>query len=452
MGVIHKATITIYKTLTTLCVFGLTIGLPATVAGPNRPFYDKFDHNVNMLICNGQSLSFGEGATNKENNFRIIASYKGGCNEWESKVDLDNPKSISYFYGDKLVKSDSIPSKTWPPVVATAVGRMELLEQEDHVAPNDYDKQSLLLSPGYSGVSIEKNSNGTEYHERLPLGIKKGFVFSKKTGKSFGVPCLFWARGKAKVNDSEIAYYSRLKGLFADLNQDIIAITGQQNDVAYVTYQTAPVLGTIPYPSAKRSRTFNDCGPSLAQLKLAKEANHIFMGGAMYQYGYHDLSHPKDRVVENIPLGMVAKRVVKCKTPLPLFSPKAYNMQKSNGKWQLAVTYNVPVFPMGFNLFGDRFHNLNSEQENFGFRLLKAIKEEIIVGDSCMVKGNTLVIECSENPKKALLDYALDQHHGGGNLCNSQRIKIKSKNIDYTSENYYQMFKRYRNGPCSWET
>lgn len=409
-----------------------------------KPFCNKFDYNINMLICYGQSLSVGGGATNAASNFRNILSFRGGCNEWGSKVDINNPESVSKFYGNKLVLLDSLKSKGWPPVAAIAVSWMNLLEKENNIDLSEFNNQFLLSTPGYSGISIEKLSKGTEYYQRLLFAVKKGYQFSKKENKSFGVPCLFWVQGEANVKtDTEEQYYQKLKKVFIDLNNDIKSITKQKKDVIFITYQTAPVIGTIPYPSAEDPRTYDDCGPGFAQLKLAKEKNNVFMGGAMYQYEYGDIWHPKDRAVVGIQLGIMAKRIVSDNTSMAVFSPVKHKIKKKDSKWILSVKFDVPIVPMRFDTSGDKFHNLNGKQKNYGFSLKNAEGKDIISQEPYVSKGSTLIIKCTENPENAKLSYALDGHYGGGNLCDSQNISINNKNTDYVIDNFCPAFRDY---------
>lgn len=427
-----------YLVIASLCCSQLLYGQST------KPFSKKFDYNINMLICYGQSLSVGGGATNAQSNFRNIISFKGGCNEWGSKVDINDPQSVADFYGDDFVRLDSLAGKGWPPVATIAVSWMSLLEQENNLDISEYDNQFLLSTPGYSGISIEKLSLDTEYYQRLLLGVKKGYEFAKKANKTFGVPCLFWVQGEANVKtDTEEQYYAKLKKIFVDLNNDIKSITKQKKDVAFITYQTAPVIGTIPYPSHEDPRTYEDCGPSFAQLKLAKEASNVYMGGAMYQYAYGDIWHPKDRATVGVQLGVVAKRIISDNSSLDLFAPVRHKVKNKNAKWTVSIKFDVPVSPMRFDTSGDIFHNLNGKQKDFGFILKNAKGDDIITKEPYIENGHTLVIECSENPSNAKLSYALNGHYGGGNLCDSQDITINNKRLDYVIDNFCPAFRDY---------
>ncbi len=392
-----------------------------------KPLCKLLDYNINMLICYGQSLSVGYGATDTNSNFRNIISFRGGCNEWASNVNIGDSISIADYYGDSLVPLNSIANKNWPPVAAIAIAWMDLLEKENGVDLSEFDNQFLLSTPGSSGVSIEMLSKDTEYYKRLLFGVKKAQEFSRKSNKTFGVPCLFWVQGEANEKDTEEQYYEKLKRIFIDLNTDIKSITEQKKDVIFITYQMAPL---------------ENCGPSFAQLKLAKEKKNVFMGGAMYQYDYNDIWHPKDRAVVGIQLGIIAKRIYD-NSPMKLFSPIDHKLKKENSKWVLYVKYNVPVPPMRFDTSGDKFHNLNGKQLNYGFILKNALGENIISREPYIINGNTLVIECYENPRNSKLSYALNGHYGGGNLCDSQNTTINNKNIDYVIDNFCPAFKDY---------
>jgi len=409
-----------------------------------KPFSKLFDYNINMLICYGQSLSVGGGGTNKDSNLRTIVSFKGGCNEWGSNVNINDSLSVANYYGDDFVLLNSIANKNWPPIATIAVTWMNLLEKENGIDLSKFDNEFLLSTPGYSGISIENLSEGTEYYKRLLLGVKKATEFSKKSNKTFGVPCLFWVQGEANVKtDTEEQYYKKLQKIFIDLNKDIKLITKQNKDVIFITYQTAPVIGIIPYPSVEEPTNYEDCGPSFAQLKLAKEKNNVYMGGAMYQYEYGDIWHPKDRATVGVQLGIIAKRIINDKSPLSLFSPMKHSIINKNSKWILSVKFNVPVSPMRFDTSGDKFHNIEGKQINYGFILKNSKGENIISKEPYIESGNTLIIECLENPNNANLSYALNGHYGGGNLCDSQDISINNKNMDYVIDNFCPAFRDY---------
>lgn len=310
-----------------------------------------FEWDVNMLINYGQSLSVGGGAANVNDDFRNVLSFPGGINEWDAKLDIENERQVEQFYGKDLVPLSSLNCSNYPPVASCALAWMSLLEKENHINFKNFDYQFLLSTPGYSGIEIEglakagrfpdfKSPEKTPgyYYKRLLMSVRKGMENAHRQGKTFGVPCLFYVQGEADCTENTEEYYPKLRQLFEDLNTDIKAITGQQQDVQFITYQMSSYE---PVNSVS--------GPTYAQLKLAQEQDNVHLGGAMYQYDYGtDKFHPVDRAIVGLQAGIIAKRIINDEKPLALFFPRNYDVQHSGDTWLLSIQFDVPVPPMRF--------------------------------------------------------------------------------------------------------
>ncbi len=165
----------------------------------------------------------------------------------------------------------------------------------------------------------------------------------------------------------------------------------------------------------------------------------------MYQFDYGtDIFHPLDRAIVGLQAGVVAKRIINDEKPLPLFYPVKYTVQHSGSSWLLSILFDVPVPPMRFVTDNnDSWHNVNGKQKNYGFTLTKN-GIDIISSEPVIKRGNTLVIKCEQDPTGASLSYATTGHYGGGNLCDSQNITVRCKNIDYKVDNFCPTFKNYQ--------
>lgn len=414
--------------------------------GVSTPYSGNFQWDVNMIINYGQSLSVGGGAANISDNFRNALSFPGGIDEWSYNLDINNSTQVKAFYGNTLVDVLKASEKTFPPIASTAIAWMSLLEKENHINLDDFEYQFLLSTPGYSGLPIEGlakenrfpsyNSpmgNQGYFYKRLMLSVKKGKENANAMGKTFGVPCVFYVQGESNGHETEDVFYPKLKQLFADLNTDIKAITGQSNDVIFITYQM----------SSFESKGYAS-GPTYAQLRLAREQDNVYLGGPMYQFDYGtDTYHPLDRAIVGLQSGIIAKRIINDEKPLPLFYPVKYEVQHSGNNWLLSIQFDVPVPPMRFVTDKtDDWHNVNGKQKNYGFTLTKN-GVDIIASEPVIKRGNTLVIKCKQDPTGASLNYATTGHYGGGNLCDSQNITVRCKNIDYKIDNFCPTFKNY---------
>lgn len=407
------------------------------------PYSGNFDWDVNMIINYGQSLSVGGGAATINDDFRNTMTFPGGISEWASELNIDDKSQVENFYGNTLESLNKRKSKSYPPIASCALAWMSLLEKENHIDMNNFDYQFLMSTPGYNGIAIEglskagrfpnyKSPEGEQgyYYRRLLLGVQKGMENAHKMGKTFGVPCVFFVQGETNYYETTETYYLKLKQLFHDLNDDIKAITGQRKDVVFITYQMSS------YETKDKIS-----GPTYAQLQLAMEEDNVHLGGPMYQFDYTDLYHPMDRAIIGLQAGIIAKRIINDEKPLALFYPKTFSVQHSGDTWLLSIQFDVPVPPMRFVTdIPDRWHNVNGKQKNYGFTLVKN-GIDIIVEEPVIKRGNTHVIKCKQNPSGASLNYATSGHFGGGNLCDSQNITVKCKNIDYKIDNFCPTFK-----------
>lgn len=417
-------------------------------AGVKDAYDADYNTDVNMLINYGQSLSVGGSLDSSAADFHKMLTFKGGGNEWRENVDIDDPISVENYYGTDLLIFEETSVTVGAPVGCNALAWMERLINENNVDLDTFEYQFLLSTPGYSGAPIEFFIKDTTYYKRLLFSVTKGKQLSNKMGKTFCVPALFWVQGEGntQVNPDnpdqlEQDYYNKLKQMFIDLNTDIKAITGQENDVAFITYQQSPVLDIV-----WNDTNYKYSGPSWAHLRAALELENVYLGGAMYQYDYGtDLWHPTDRNVVGLQAGIVAKRIINDKAPYPVFYPKKHSIEKDelNGRWILSIEYDVPVPPMRFDISGDIYHNLNGKQENYGFKLTNALGTNIIYSEPTISRGNVLKIICTENPVGAILSYATTGHFGGGNLCDSQNISITVSNKSYIIDNFAPAFKSY---------
>lgn len=410
------------------------------------PYSGNFQWDVNMIINYGQSLSVGGGAASINDDFKNTLSFPGGINEWSCDLNIDDKSQVDTFYGDTLVYIKDMQKKDFPPISSCALAWMSLLEKENNIDLSNFDYQFLLSTPGYSGIQIEGLAKPGRFpgyvspvgeqgffYRRLLMGVQKGMENAHREGKTFGVPCLFYVQGEANVGQTVDEYYSSLKQLFDDLNTDIKSITGQKDDVAFITYQM----------SSYESRNCNS-GPTYAQLQLVRDQDNVYLGGPMYQYDYGtDIYHPVDRAVIGLQAGIAAKRIINDGKPLPLFYPKSCLVQHSGDSWLLSILFDVPVPPMRFVTdVPDDWHNINGKQPNYGFALVKD-GVDIIASEPVIKRGNTLVIKCNQNPMGASLNYATTGHYGGGNLCDSQNITIRCKNIDYKIDNFCPTFRGF---------
>ncbi len=375
-----------------------------------------FDADIIMVILYGQSLSV-QGSSGIPSDFYNSLTFNGGISLGE--LDPDDLISVDTFF-ESLVPMPQTGAET--PAKGIVKKWIELIRDENGKDLETFDYQLLGIVPGYSGRSWAQlaDKNGM-YYRRLLIGVQRGMELAIAEGKTFNVPVLAWMQGENSQDKSDTIeqHYAKLEQIFDSLNADIKTITGQTNDVQFITYQIASFTAN---PPAK-------VDVPLAQLKISQEKENVHFGCAMYQLNPRseaDKIHINNDSVRMVGamMGVQAKRIITDNEPLKPVYPKKWYIQESNGRFLLSTLFDVPVSPLVFDISGSDFCNINGKQSNYGFSIKNGLDNELI--ESVEIKrGDTLMFTCNENPKGLSLDYAFTGINGGGNLRDSQGDKVK---------------------------
>ncbi|MDQ1150148.1 hypothetical protein QE382_002132 [Sphingobacterium zeae] len=411
--------------------------------------WDFVKYGILMIIGDGQSLEDGSGAANNTANIGNAIAFNGGVTignytpNTSSLVEVPDADLNSF-----VPLNDAPAARGGTPIVATLAAFNTLLERENNIKLADYGNKYLALTGGVSGASIEYHKKGTQSYINIIKAVTKAKQIANALGQTFGVPFLFWAQGEADRGQEKNWYYTRLKQLFEDFNTDIKAITGQTDDVKFITYQTSPWKERW-YPSGALTQQPGDLatgpqgiGVQAAQVQLANDMANVFLCGAMYQFPYADYFHPTDRANVGQQRGVAMKRIAVDGVNFKTFQPISHQVVGSGTSYFIHLKMDAPVLPIRLDVSGDPWHNPNGKQVNFGFRVMSG-SSNIIKSEPYLIGGNTVVIPVNVNPAGAIIQYAVDGHFGGGNLCDSQNITIRNKNIDYKIDNFCIGFDDY---------
>ncbi len=385
--------------------------------------------DVQMFLGYGQSLAVGGGASSSTSGFSNSITFSTGMT-----------------IGSTAANASFIPvstSITFTPIAATLVAFLQLLAKENKVDLSKFGNKYLIATGGVSGGSITSMNKGTDAYTNCMNAIQRAKNLCNAEGKTFSVPIITWQQGEGDRAQSQEWYYTRLKQLFEDFNNDIKAITGQVDDVKIITYQTSP-WRMVWYPSGSTTQQSGDTnfdyplGVQKAQLQVANEMANVYMCGYMGQFPFSDFFHPSDRANIGHQVGICVKRIVVDDLDFPAFQPISH---KIVGNF-IHLTFTPPVLPIRFDVSGDAWHNPNGKQANFGFKVIKD-DVDIISAEPTITRGNTVIIPCSTSPLGSTVQYAINGHFGGGNLCDSQNITVRNKNIDYKVDNFALAFDDY---------
>lgn len=380
-----------------------------------KPKYD-----VEMLLEYAQSNGLAGNASNSTSDFANSITFSS------SGTNINSTTGTANF----IPVANAV---TFSPISASAVTIVQLLKSENKVELAKFGNSYLLGAAGLSGGSITAMNKGTDPYTYFINAVTRAKTLCDSQGKTFGIRAIYWTQGEGDRAKTKQQYYDLLKQMFIDLNTDIKAITGQTDDVIFFTYQTSAWKGV-----QNTDGNYYQLGVQNAQVQLARDLPNVFVGMAMYQFGYVDEYHPLDRAVVGISRAVGYKRVIVDGEDWPIFQPISHQIV---GNF-LHLKITAPVLPIRFDVSGDPWHNPNGKQSNFGFKVLKS-GVDIISAEPFITKGNTVIIPCSSSPLGATVEYAVNGHFGGGNLCDSQSITIRNKNIDYKTDNFCISFDDY---------
>jgi hypothetical protein len=228
-----------------------------------------YSHQINFINNAGQSL--GEGST--------PATSITTTQEYDNLGFPARANSPSSFV-PLTVANTQVIGRAESPMYGTLGHIKELIEKEQGISYTDNPYQLVGCNNAYSGSSITTLNKGTARYDYSISQVLSAYTLAGGMGKTMAFQAVTWTQGENPADTSmgKDAYKALLKQLAIDYNNDGKAITGQFNDVAFITYQTNTVDPA-------------DRGTAIAQLEASNESSLISMACPMYQFTYGDTLH-----------------------------------------------------------------------------------------------------------------------------------------------------------------
>lgn len=251
---------------------GTFVGTP-DVEPPTPMAIDRlsgiYSHELNYICNAGQSLGEGsDGEITLAQEYDNIGFAAGSTDPTQTyPLQLNNPT-------EKGTRGES-------PMYGTLGFIKRQVEVENGVSYLDYQYQLLGCNNADGGEPIADLSKGgsTGMYEAAISQVQAGLDFASATGRSFSFQAVTWTQGE---NDTGIGtsyedYLSALLKLADDYNTDGKAITGQHNDVQFITYQC--------------TRDGGQGTVAAAQLKASELSPNIHLACPTYQLTFYDFQH-----------------------------------------------------------------------------------------------------------------------------------------------------------------
>lgn len=275
-----------------------TSSMPLNMEMPDMDY-----RGVIHAICYGQSLALGSTTSAIEYNylsdkalmFKFLGTYDRGFSQGITKEEYEQNKEKydNEMYQIRRAKQlsdigsldtswSALTSVTGePPCYGFFEGFFK--SYTIHRNKQDIPFYILLTNSAVGGASISTLMNKEAYsYKNIISDVTKAKEIFTKKGLNYKVGCIYWLQGESDAGETVEWYLDKLKELSSNLNKDIKAITGQSDDIVFITYQTGSAISWI---TSSRS--------AQAQFEASIENNipKIIMATPCYNYKKSDNVH-----------------------------------------------------------------------------------------------------------------------------------------------------------------
>ncbi|EPB4425824.1 sialate O-acetylesterase, partial [Acinetobacter baumannii] len=244
-------------------------GLEELIAGLVIPNQKPLVKAVNHMLFYGQSLSVGATATT------ILSTSQPYLNKTFNtgpRMDSAATSVIPLVEQFNNPSSDDYNNRGETPCSGAANYASRAMLLENGIKPEDH--VIFASTAGHGAYRIDQLEKGTAWYSFFLSHVIKA---KELNGSDYKVQVVCWVQGEndaiANIQTSYEIYRQKLEKLQADVSADIKAITGQTDDVKFITYQ-------LSYAA----RTWN--AQALVQLHLAQESDAFAMATPMYHMPY----------------------------------------------------------------------------------------------------------------------------------------------------------------------
>lgn len=363
---------------------------------------------MNHMLFYGQSLSTGATAV-------VILSK---TQPYQNKTFSTGPRKDSAATSIiPLVEQFNNPSsdgysnrgETCCSGAANYASRIMLLEK--NIQPEDH--KIFCSTAGHGGYRIDQLEKGTPWYNFLIEHVTEAKRLITDT--TYKVQVICWVQGEndavTNTQTPKVIYKNKLIKLQQDSSKDIKNITGQIEDVKYITYQ-------LSYAA----KTWSD--QALAQLELVQENKNFGLSTPMYHMPYH---------TDNIHLtnvgykwlgayfGRAYTQVVEENRKPDYINPLVANLEGNIIK----VKFSVPKKPLVLDV------STLANTTNFGFKVVDHLNNDVTISSIEVKTDDEVHITLGGVPANPIkVRYALDFLGAGINLTGGASGNLRDSTTD----------------------
>lgn len=371
--------------------------------------HDTDEHKTVICIpVYGQSLAIGVEAI-RITDFDSLANYADG------RIVTENmDHHFGYF--------DINPLKQFAKKILRYQKRsneLTVYSMAEMIADNTGKDTLICIFPcGKDGTIIADLGKGSKPYNKFVHDIESAYQSAKEHGWDFVMPALCWMQGETDMTSYPGTDYRELFLQFVkDINHDVKQITGQQQDIEIICYQSNPIT---------RATNFNplayhcpEASVSETQLELVRDHPSFHASGPTYPYTIvNDVIHidGASQKCHGVLVALAALDILKHQKHLRgLLPQKALHLDK-----EVVIDFSIPCPPLTIDTI------LVTNPGHYGFSVITPDNRDIV--EQVILQDNQVHILCNESPNGCRVRYAVNGdkmksghlHGPRGNLRDSQ--------------------------------
>ncbi|EMI3867373.1 hypothetical protein ILT31_05720 [Acinetobacter baumannii] len=380
-------------------------GLEELIAGLVIPNQKPLVKAVNHMLFYGQSLSVGATATT------ILSTSQPYLNKTFNtgpRMDSAATSVIPLVEQFNNPSSDDYNNRGETPCSGAANYASRAMLLENGIKPEDH--VIFASTAGHGAYRIDQLEKGTAWYSFFLSHVIKA---KELNGSDYKVQVVCWVQGEndaiANIQTSYEIYRQKLEKLQADVSADIKAITGQTDDVKFITYQ-------LSYAA----RTWN--AQALVQLHLAQESDAFAMATPMYHMPYaSDNVHLTNVGYKRMGayFGRAYKQLVVDNRKPDFINPKVAQLIGD----EIHINFDVPKVPLVLDT------TTLALTTDHGFKVLVNGSKATI--SNIATQEDKVILKISEPPTgEVKVRYALDYLGTGINLTGGASGNLRDSTTD----------------------
>ena len=392
---------------------------------------ETYEHKTVICIpVYGQSLAIGVEAI-RITDFDSLANYADGRIVTENMdhhfgyFDINPYKQFAKKILRYQRRSNELTVYSMAEIIADHTGKDTLI---------------CIFPCGRDGTVIADLDKGSEPYTKFLHDIETAYQSAKEHGWDFVMPALCWMQGETDMTSYPGTDYRQLFLQFVkDINHDVKHITGQQQNVEIICYQSNPIT---------RASNFNplayDCSETYVpetQLELVRDHLAFHASGPTYPYDIvNDVIHidGTSQKKHGVLVALAALDILKRQKHQRGLLPRKVQYHDK----EVIIDFNIPYPPLTL----DTIQVTNPG--HYGFSVITPDNRDIV--EHVFLQDDQVHLKCCESPMECRARYAIngEKMKSGrlygprGNLRDSQgnSITITIQGETYPIHNWCYQF------------